>query len=79
MSSDFRFELNSAGVRELLKSPGIQNALVAHASAVKNRAGDGYDVFVGSTRANVSVRTVSESAAKDNLRNNTLLKAMGGK
>lgn len=77
--SDIKFELNRAGVRELLKSPGIQSALIASAGKIRNRAGNDYDVYVGANRANVSVRTGSEAAERDNLRNNTLLKAIGGK
>ena len=64
-------------MKALLKSSGVQSALISHANAVKDRAGHGYDVYVGESRANVSVRTTSESSARDNLRNNTLLKAVG--
>ena len=47
-----------------------------HAKSIATRAGEGYDVFVGKTRANVSVYTATESAMKDNLDNNTLEKAV---
>ena len=40
------------------------------------RAGDGYSVYVGVTRANVSVGTATEEAAADNLDRNTLEKAI---
>ena len=52
-----RVELNSAGVRELLKSPEIMQACRAQALMVAGRAGDGYEVseYTGKTRVNVSV------------------------
>jgi len=76
MANNFKFKLNYAGVGALLKSTEMQNVLATYASQVKDRAGDGYDVYVGRTRANVSV--VTEVAEQDNYENNTLLKALGG-
>lgn len=75
--SSFQFKLNRAGVRELMQSEAMQNVLISHASAVKQNAGDGYDVYVGRNRANVRVGTRSDSAKRDNMDNNTLLKATG--
>lgn len=76
MSRDFKFVLNRAGVRELMQSEEMQDVLLDHAKSIATRAGEGYDVFVGKTRANVSVYTATESAMKDNLDNNTLEKAV---
>lgn len=80
MSDTFKlkkFELNYAGVGQLLKSEMVISALVANADKVKNRAGSDYDVYRhGRTRANVSVRTTTKEAYQDNLENNTLLKAL---
>ncbi len=76
--SNFKFELNPAGVAELMKSAEMQAVLISKASEVRNRAGDGYDVHVGPSRANVSVRTETDEAIQDNLDNNTLLKAVRG-
>lgn len=76
--SSFKFELNPAGVADLMKSSEMAAALIANANEVKDRAGDGYDVHIGPTRANVSVMTESEEAARDNMDNNTLLKAVRG-
>ena len=69
--------LDKAGIRSFLKNETIP-ILVDVASRVKNRAGEGYDTHIGSSRANVSVKviTVSEDAKKDNLKNNTLLKSV---
>lgn len=71
------FELNREGVRALMQSQEMQDVLVGYAQRIQSRAGDGYSVFVGKTRANVSVRTESDAAVQDNLDNNTLLKAVG--
>lgn len=74
--SDFKFVLNTAGVRELMQSPEMQDVLVEFAGQVAERAGDGYSVYVGTTRANVSVRTETEEAMADNLDHNTLEKSI---
>jgi len=76
MSKGFRFELDRKGVGQLLKSREMQEVLASYAGQVANAAGEGYDVYVGRTRANVSVAT--EAAEQDNYENNTLLKALGG-
>lgn len=78
MSSGFKFELDYEGVGQLLKSEEMQSVLISYASAVQNRAGDDYSVYVGRTRANVSVRTDNDNAVQDNYENNTLLKAVRG-
>ena len=74
--SDFKFALNRAGVRELMQSQEMQDVLVEFAGQVAERAGDGYSVYVGINRANVSVRTETEEAMADNLDHNTLEKAI---
>lgn len=71
-----RFELNREGVAALMRSGEMQSVLVSHANGIRNRAGDGYDVHVGPRRANVSVMTGTDAAARDNMDNNTLLKAV---
>ena len=74
--SNFKFVLNCDGVRELMQSQEMQDVLVDFAGQVAERAGDGYSVYVGVTRANVSVGTATEEAATDNLDRNTLEKAI---
>lgn len=72
--------LKRKGVRELLKSPEILAACHEAAEGVANRAGDGYEVSDypnGKNRANASVRPVTAKAYRDNMKNNTLLKALG--
>lgn len=73
-----KFKLNHSGVGQLLKSSEMQSVLTEKATAIKNRAGEGYgqDVYVGKTRANAMVYADSYKAKRDNMKNNTLLKAV---
>ena len=74
----FRFELNSEGVRELLKSSEMAAICKSYADQIAGRAGAGYEVsvYTGKTRVNASVAASTAKARKDNMKNNTLLKAM---
>lgn len=73
-----KFKLNSDGVRELLKSQEMQSVLIEKATGIKNRCGEGYtqDVYVGKNRANAMVKAETYQAKRDNLKNNTILKAV---
>lgn len=77
--SNFKVKLNSRGVRELLKSPEIAKACEEQAEAVAERAGDGYVVGQRSypERTGYAVNAATDKAKRDNLKNNTLLKALG--
>lgn len=72
------FVLNQAGVAALMKSPEMQAILKEKATAVRTRAGEGYeqDLFVGKNRANAMVSAATVQAKRDNMKNNTLLKAV---
>lgn len=76
--SDFRFELNRSGVRELLKSGAMKSVVETHASAIRNRCGPEYgqDSYVGKTRVNAMVYPETPHAYFSNLKHNTLLKAL---
>lgn len=76
--SDIEIKLISSGVRELLRSDEIAAVCREQAEAVKSRCGAGYtvDTYMGASRVNCSVSADSKGARKDNLKNNTLLKAM---
>lgn len=84
MSSSFRFELNRAGVRELLRSGEMQNVLREAAQGVQNKASGmtgleySAEVKVGKNRAVATVACDSAHAYYENLKNNTLVKALGG-
>ena len=73
-----KFKLNYAGVGQLLKSSKMQAVLASKATEIKTRAGEGYDqdTYVGKTRANAMVYADSSKAKRDNMNNNTLLKAV---
>lgn len=80
MSKRVEIELNSAGIRELLKSSEMESFCRQQAEGVANRAGDGYvvDTHVGKTRVNAMVSAETRKAYYSNLKHNTLLKALGG-
>ncbi|WP_251854530.1 hypothetical protein [Enterococcus italicus] len=73
-----KFKLNGQGVGQLLKSAEMQNVLSEHATAIRNRCGDGYEQeqFVAGSRAVATVKATSFKAKRDNIKNNTLLKAV---
>lgn len=75
-----RFELNHAGVRELLRSKGMEDMVKEKADTIQQKAGEGYasDTYVGRNRVNASVWPETIHAKNSNLKHNTLLKAMGG-
>lgn len=75
-----QIELNDEGVRELLKSPEIKSICKDLANGIASRAGDGYQVstYTGRTRVNASVIAATNAAKRDNMKNNTLLKAVKG-
>lgn len=76
--SNFKFKLNRAGVASLMKSSEMQDVLSGHAKTIKDRVGVGYeqDIHIGKNRANAMVSATSVAAKKDNMENNTLLKAV---
>jgi len=76
--SNWKIKLNSAGVRELLKSQEMQAVLTAKASGIRTRCGDGYnqDMHVGKNRANAMIWADTKEARADNSENNTILKAV---
>lgn len=75
-----KFQLNRKGVAELMKSKEMQGILTEYASGVKNRCGDGYtqDIYIGKNRANAMVSAETREALSDNIKNNTILKAVRG-
>lgn len=76
MAKSVIFELDRAGVRALMQSSEMQAVLISYAKQVSDNAGEGYEPYVGRNRANVSVRTATAAAARDNFEHNTLLKSM---
>lgn len=78
MSKKFRFELNRAGVRQLLRSNEAMDVCKGYADRALQRLGEGYDVstHTGKNRVNASINAVYYQAKKENLENNSILKAL---
>lgn len=74
MADKVRIELNSAGVRELLRSDEMMNICMEAASKIQsNYGGDtALDGYVGQNRVNVSIIASFDEASE----NNSLLKAV---
>ncbi len=76
--SKMQFKLNRKGVAELMKSEEMQSILKEKADNALNSLGEGYksDIHVGKNRANAMVYADTYQAKKDNLENNSILKAV---
>ena len=76
-----RFELNREGVRELLRSKEMMEICTDYANSALSRLGNGYEVttFTGVNRVNAEVKAESFAAKRENLKSNTILKAVFGK
>ena len=74
-----KIELNSSGIRQLLKSEEVGQMLKQQAEQVRARCGSGYstDLYQASSRVIAGVFAETAEAAKQNTRENTLLKAIG--
>lgn len=79
MGKNVKIELNLAGINELMKSAEIEGALLQAGQAVANAAGDGYEAEVHQADyvAISNVYPATKEAAKENYKENTLLKAVG--
>lgn len=76
--SKVRIELNHDGIRALLRSEEMKAAIEGEALRVQSKLGEGYEVssYTGPGRVNASVSAVTAEAKRDNLQNNTILKAL---
>lgn len=74
----YKFKLDKKGVRNLLKGESMQDLLNEKAGKVQASCGAGYksDSYVGRNRANAMVYADTYKAKRDNLKNNTILKAL---
>ena len=80
MSQKMKFQLNEAGVRELLKSPEMMAVCQEYAQNALSRLGDGYEMttYTGKNRVNASIKAESPRAKRENSHNNTILKSLRG-
>lgn len=78
--SKVKFVLNHSGVRELMQSQEMMNVCSRYANQAVASLGSGYEVntYVGKNRVNAEVAAVSASAKRENMENNTILKAIRG-
>ena len=78
--ADFRVEIDKNGVRELLQSEEMAAVLRKYGDSVQHRAGRGFYKDERSTgqRRVYTVTAVTKAAQNKNLKDNTLLKALGG-
>ena len=76
--SNVKITLNKSGVRELLRSEEMKKVCEDYAVAALSRLGPGYEVTTrtGKNRVNAEVAAVSFEAKRDNMKNNTILKAL---
>lgn len=76
--SKVRIKLNSAGIRELLKSGEMRVICEEYANKAVDRLGEGYVASSRTmeTRVIASVYAESDEAKKENSENNTILKAL---
>lgn len=74
-------QLNPDGVNELLRRADTSQMISEFGGEMAARLGDGYECRTGfgakDGRAHAWVMAVSRKARKENLENNTILKAMG--
>lgn len=78
--SKIKIELNRDGVRELLRSEEMMKICEEKANEALGKLGKGYSVttMVGKNRVNASISADSPEAKKENMENNTILKALRG-
>lgn len=76
--SNYQFELNRDGVRQIMQSAEMKVVLEETAQHIAQNAEGDYkvDTITGRRRANAEVSCASAQTYYDNLKNNTLLKAM---
>lgn len=76
--SKLTVKLNSSGVRQMLRSPEMEALLKERAQNIVSGLGEGYDstTYSGKNRANASIRATSWAAYRNELKNNTILKAL---
>ena len=77
--SNVRIELNRQGVAELMQSAEMMAVCSRLADRAASQLGSGYEVttHVGKTRVNAEIAATTYDAKRDNLKNNTILKALG--
>lgn len=70
--------LKRTGVKELLRSDEMMAVCKEYADNAMGKLGDGYEVttHVGPSRVNASIGTSNYDAMRENMENNSILKAL---
>lgn len=77
--SEVKVVLNRQGVSELLKSDEMMEVCVGYASNALSRLGEGYKMTTHvDDRVNASICTETYKAMRENMKNNSILKALRG-
>ena len=73
-------QLDREGVREMLRSEEMKTICEEYANKAQGKLGPGYVVtsMTGKNRVNASIFAESYEAKRDNMENNTILKALRG-
>lgn len=76
--SNLKLTLNRSGVRKLLRSQEMLEICKDHAYETQHDLGEGYEVSyrTGKNRVNAEVCAVTPDAIQDQLKHNTILKAL---
>lgn len=80
MGTNVKIVPNFPGYYELMKDPKIQSLLMEYAQSGASAAGSGFEaeIHTGQKRAYANIRAVSDKAIRRNLKENTLVKVLGG-
>lgn len=75
-----RIRWNIKGFQQVRRLDGVKDRLKRESDKVASRAGDGYEVNVGEgkTRSRASVVTATPDAMRNESKNSSLLRALGG-
>lgn len=78
MAEKLKVVLNSAGVRELLRSSEMRQVCAQQAEQIRARCGEDYEAMTHTapTRVYATVTATTPKARNSNLKNNTILKAL---
>lgn len=78
MANKVDITINSQGVRDMLKSKEMRKICEEYGEKALRKLGNGYSMntYEGKNRVNVQVQADGAQAKSDNLKNNTILKAV---
>lgn len=77
--SKIKFKVSFSGLDRLRKSDEMKDVIESKTDKILSNLGDGYDkqLHYRSTRLYTTVMAITPEAKRENLKNNTLMKALG--